>query len=553
VKFPNFFANSRSHLFLLLTIILLGAVFRFYKLDWGSGYFFHPDENLIATSVWQLSFPSQMNPHLFTYGTVTIYPIYFTRLFISTIASLFSLEPNLHPLLIGRFYSALLSTLTILVVYLVVKQFLGKNWALISAFLVATTAGLIQQAHFATPETSITFFLLLSFLFLFKFSKNNSFSFLVLASVFFGLALGAKISSLVFLPVLATTLLITNWQKPRKLIVFFLISFLFTVTTFVLSSPYVFLDFATFKGSIVYEGKLAVGEIPVFYTRQFIDTVPVLFQLEKILPFALGPILLLFGLTGLVWIFISILKKPQKALLILILAFATVIVPNLFLFVKWTRYITSSLPFFAIFSAFFLSKIPKPAQTLTYVLTVFLVIFNLLWSLAFFSIYLKPDIRITASNWMESNISQNSIIAVEGANTVDLPLKGNYQRTSLNFYDIEEENVEHWANRTKIAETLEESDYFLVQSRRVFANHLRLPNQFPRTAKFYTALFTDKLGFEQIKEFHSYPELSFFGWKMEFPDEMAEETWSVFDHPVVRIFKKNISLNKEDYAKFLEK
>jgi len=113
--------------------------------------------------------------------------------------------------------------------------------------------------------------------------------------------------------------------------------------------------------------------------------------------------------------------------------------------------------------------------------------------------------------------------------------------------------VEHWANRTKIAETLEESDYFLVQSRRVFANHLRLPNQFPRTAKFYTALFTDKLGFEQIKEFHSYPELSFFGWKMEFPDEMAEETWSVFDHPVVRIFKKNISLNKEDYAKFLEK
>jgi hypothetical protein len=41
-------------------------------------------------------------------------------------------------------------------------------------------------------------------------------------------------------------------------------------------------------------------------------------------------------------------------------------------------------------------------------------------------------------------------------------------------------------------------------------------------------------------------------WKLEIPDEKAEETWSVFDHPVIRIFKKTQPLSIKDYAKFLE-
>ena len=75
---------------------------------------------------------------------------------------------------------------------------------------------------------------------------------------------------------------------------------------------------------------------------------------------------------------------------------------------------------------------------------------------------------------------------------------------------------------------------------------------FPETASFYDKLFNGKLGFKQIKTVHSYPKLSLFGFKIEFPDETAEETWSVFDHPVIRVFKKNAQLAKEDYAKIFE-
>ena len=104
----------------------------------------------------------------------------------------------------------------------------------------------------------------------------------------------------------------------------------------------------------------------------------------------------------------------------------------------------------------------------------------------------------------------------------------------------------------KIVEGFLASDYFLVQSRRIFMNHQKLPKLFPKTANLYDKLFDGELGFAQIKEFHSYPTLSFLGLSVEFSDETAEETWSVFDHPVIRIFKKVKPLTKETYTKVFE-
>src|SRR3990167_9923715 len=39
---------------LLILIILIGIFIRFYKLDWGGGYYFHPDERNIASLVTAL-------------------------------------------------------------------------------------------------------------------------------------------------------------------------------------------------------------------------------------------------------------------------------------------------------------------------------------------------------------------------------------------------------------------------------------------------------------------------------------------------------------------
>jgi hypothetical protein len=544
----------------ILGIIVLGALLRFYKLDWGQGIFAHPDEYHIVGSVAQLTFPNQMNPHFFSYGTVIIYLIYFTQ----AIFRYFSII--LDSFLIGRFYSALFSTLTILIVYKIcLNIFTNKRFALVAAFLVGITPGLIQQAHFETPESALTFFLFGSLLFIIKFLKQDKIIFLILASVFLGLAMGVKISSIIFLLPLIISIVMKSlprntslkslasfakqiYETFLKFIEPTIISFIVIILTLIIVAPYIFLDFPDFRGTLEYEGGLAIGKIPVSYTRQFIDTIPVLFQLEKILPYALGSLLLLFSLVGFLFFTINFIKKPKTEFAIVIITFLSLFLANAFLFAKWTRFIAPTFPFFAIFASFLLDKLYLRNKFLSKLLTIVLLIGTIFWTTAFFSIYLRPDVRITASNWIENNLPKNSNILVEGGNMIDIPLGGSFDRISLDFYSLETDAQA----RSLIVSELNKADYFLIQSRRAFMNHQRLPKIFPITANFYNSLFNEKMGFTQIKEFNSYPKLEIGNWKLEIPDENAEETWSVFDHPVIRIFKKTQQLSIENYAKFLE-
>src|SRR3989344_3882907 len=454
----------KRFLFLFIIFILfVGSFLRFYKLDWGGGIYSHPDEYHIAASVSQLSFPHQMHPHFFSYGTLTIYLIYFTQQIINFISSALNFQlSTFNSFILGRFYSALFSSLTIIIVYKICRSFMERRFSYLAALLVTLTPGLIQQAHFATPESALTFFLFGSLLFIIKFLKQSRILFLVLASVFFGFALGVKVSSIVFLLPILAGIIVKFFRKPFHLILFIIASFAITIATFAVVAPYVFLDFPAFRSNLEYEGGLAVGKIPVFYTRQFIDTTPVLFQIEKILPYALGPILLIFSVLGFIFIVLSIIKKPKAEPIIVGVAFLSLFIPNAFLFAKWTRFIAPTFPFFAIFAAFFLDRLYARNRSISNLLTIALLVTTLLWTAAFFSIYLHPDVRITASNWIERNFPENSTILIESGNMIDIPLKGNFKRVGFDFYNLEEDTE----TRSKIATGLEETDYFLVQSRR---------------------------------------------------------------------------------------
>lgn len=539
-------------LILFVLILTIGAFFRFYKLDWSQGLFTHPDEYHIAASVNQLSFPNQMHPHFFSYGTTTIYLIYFTRLALESLNSQFLTINFLHPIFIGRFYSALFATLAILMVYKISRSFLEKKYALISASLVALTPGLIQQAHFATPESSLIFFLLLVLFSTIKFTQSGKITYLILASLASGLALGVKITAALILPIIFLSILTHTFSLARpglaRLAKFCTLSVTASVVvllTFFIAAPFVFLDTEGFRSNLNYEGPVATGSLPVFYTRQFIDTTPVLFQLEKVLPYALGPTLLVFGGLGFVSLVVAQILKPKAEVVLIILSFLLLFLPNSFLFAKWMRFLAPAFPFLAIFASFFIHKKP---QHLCIVLITALVTIQALWAAAFFSIYLRPDVRRVASEWLVENAPSGSTFLVEGGNMVDIPLEGNFRRVSLDFYNLESDIV----TRERIIQALSEADYFIIQSRRVFLNHQRAKYRFPKTAKFYNYLFFGNLGYKQIKTFTSYPNLGFNKYKIEFKDEQAEETWSVFDHPVIRIFKKTKKLNLSDYAKAFE-
>jgi hypothetical protein len=67
-----------------------------------------------------------------------------------------------------------------------------------------------------------------------------------------------------------------------------------------------------------------------------------------------------------------------------------------------------------------------------------------------------------------------------------------------------------------------------------FYEHLHGPEHAP-VREYYRDLFSGALGFHLMREFHASPTL--FG--IEIPDEAAEMTFSLFDHPDVYVFQRN--------------
>src|SRR5437667_11195294 len=133
---------------LLFLLIAISLFLHFYNLNWGAPFYFHPDERNIASSVAQLTFPTQMNPHFFAYGSLPIYTIYFTGYFLHLFQT-----PQVRfeeAILLSRFYSALFSTLLIPILFFIGKKCKDESLGIFVAFLATTSVGFIQFAHFGT-------------------------------------------------------------------------------------------------------------------------------------------------------------------------------------------------------------------------------------------------------------------------------------------------------------------------------------------------------------------------------------------------------------------
>ncbi|KKR67230.1 MAG: hypothetical protein UU09_C0035G0004 [Microgenomates group bacterium GW2011_GWA2_40_6] len=118
----------------------------------------------------------------------------------------------------------------------------------------------------------------------------------------------------------------------------------------------------------------------------------------------------------------------------------------------------------------------------------------------------------------------NSSLLSESGNVYPLPLSANLKITDFNFYDLDNNQ----SNQNRLNNLISVSDYILIPSRRVFKN--QTTSLFPDSASYYQKLFNGALGFQLIK---TYQPLGLF-----LNPESAEETYSVFDQPTLRLFKK---------------
>jgi len=561
------------------TVVVLIGLFslliytRFVNLGWGLPYPMHPDERNMAAALqqlsckefsiinFQLSIKNCFNPHFFAYGQFPLYLAYIGiwvwKLFSNNINPISFNEATLALRIISAIVSVINVGVLLKIILLLNLKFKISNFKLkISSLLIFTLVPYaIQFSHFGTTESLLMLFYSLIIYFslqLFKGKILNS-KFIILNSIITGLALATKVSSIWFILVPTIAIVFSNVSKINKLkslIQFTLTSLLITV----IFSPYNLIDLSNFLSSMRYESDVALGRYVAFYTRQFTETVPVIFQSTKIFPYALGCSIFILGLLGLFG-----LSWKNKDYNLLRFAFFIYFIPNAFVFAKWTRFMAPAMSILLLFAVLFLLEIK-----VIKIIKIIIIIISILPGLAYLAIYQNPDIRFQASDWIYKNIPENSKILSETANVIDIPIIPNnnykdyksYKILSFDFYNVDES----LALRYDLQKAIGEADYIFVPSRRIWANHTciqvqsskfkvqsesekckELKENYPILNQYYKDLFSGKLGFTLIKEFESYPKIEIFSKTIyKIPDETAEETWSVFDHPVIRIYKRKL-------------
>lgn len=93
-----------------------------------------------------------------------------------------------------------------------------------------------------------------------------------------------------------------------------------------------------------------------------------------------------------------------------------------------------------------------------------------------------------------------------------------------------------------------DADYIVFGTPRLADSIPRIPDEYPATTAFLRLLWGEKLGFKLIKTFKNQP--TFLGFT--FNDDLADESFSVYDHPKATIFENVERLSVEELRHRIE-
>lgn len=158
---------------LLVLSLLAAAYFRLRGIDWGEFQYLHPDERFLvwvgadispvdSISAYFDTAASSLNPHnrghgFYVYGTL---PMFVTRYVVEWVFGHSGFDEMTRA---GRPLAALVDLGTVLLVFLTARRLYDRRVGVLAAAFLAATALHIQQSHFFTMETYLTFFAFLAF------------------------------------------------------------------------------------------------------------------------------------------------------------------------------------------------------------------------------------------------------------------------------------------------------------------------------------------------------------------------------------------------------
>lgn len=533
-------------------LIIIGAFLRFYNLNWGAPYYFHPDERNIVDLVLKSSLtnPQSLLKGTFAYGnfpmilTLIIKPLFLLFFHLSKIVDTFA-----QIVIILRFISAFFSILALYFIYLCGK-FWSEKTGLLALFFSVFSTGLIQQAHFGTYDGFGAFCAITIFYLLLRLIKTKNLLYFYLSIIVLCLGVATKIN-LIILAIFPLGSLLYVFKKHKNRIRALPLHaglgvLILALLTIALSPNYLTVEF---KNALIYEQGLVRGSVPVFYTQSFFGTTPIIFQFLHILPFLINPLMTIIFIPAFFYILIKGLKTKNKSFLLLNSYFLILFFPQAFFFAKWTRYMVPVLPFMYLIVAIALTDViarsettkqslkntglPRSLQSLAMTITLLAcVLFGISY---FITAFVRPDTRVAASNFAGENIPRGARILTEPYDLGIMPFNGlSTNIVPFNFYEFDTTSPE--ATESILANALSNSNYIILPSQRLLRSRLLNKDKFPKGNSIYSLLTNEALGFQKIYETPCdiFCKIAYLGD----PTFQFEETATVFDRPTVFVFKK---------------
>jgi hypothetical protein len=176
----------------------------------------------------------------------------------------------------------------------------------------------------------------------------------------------------------------------------------------------------------------------------------------------------------------------------------------------------------------------------------FVSLYSLFYAVAFVQIYFKEHPYRLASEWFYKNAPQRSkIVAPHWDDKVPLSIPGHSASVFImegrdNELAVYERDIP--SNIDQLAKKISSADFISFATPRTPDSIPRVPYEYPNTTALLRLLWGEKLGFKLAHTSKNRPSL--FG--IEFNDDLADESFSVYDHPKVTVFQNVERLSKEE-------
>ncbi len=526
----------------VIALVAFAMAVRVIGVDFDAYHFFHPDERRIAMAIDELSFqPLQLNPHFFSYGS---FPLYVVRSITSALGEI--REPLRHyddVIITGRLLSALAGTFTVLLVIMLGVRLYGSRVGLLAGFLLAACVLHLQNSHYLTTDVFLTFMVTLALACLVRLVERGWTRDYAIAGIVIGLSLATKFSALPLLAPFGVACLVRMGRERRIVPIMLkaLLALLCVGVAFFAGQPYAFLDFTEYARDIGEQSRMVrqAGLLP--YTNQYIGVPKYGYDLEQLVLWGMAPPLGLVAVWATAGRVVGAVRERSAVDLVLLAWVVPFFLVTGSFDVKFVRYLLPIYPIMILWAAAWLWRVAQRSR-LGWVALWTVVIATGLSALAFLSIYTRPHTVVTASEWTYRHIPPGKTILTQHWDEgFPMPLPGGGNPGKYKVIDLPYYEPDTPAKWRQISQQLAGADYVAFQTKRLYGALTMAPEKYPIGNKYFYLLFAGDLGYTPIYDYASRPTLL----GIEFPDELADESFTVYDHPKVIIFENTGHLSAD--------